>query len=166
MAREAACCVGVQSWEEPAPPFEPEGEIAKKHRGVCVRCHADIEAERTKLQDEGGDVVPLRSFRNRMDPYWNFPRKQFEELFRSMTVPESMLVALDWMQVNVCTVRRTRMDVFKKNVISFPQDTAKFFAMMGAMKQFRVQDRVHSNRPPGSDPLNVNRAPMLWNDAV
>jgi hypothetical protein len=65
----------------------------------------------------------------------------------------------------VCTVRKTRMDIFKKNVISFPQDTAKFFATMGAMKQFRVQDRVHSNRPPGSDPLNVNRAPMLWSDA-
>ena len=111
----AACDVAVHCWEEPPPLLEVpgEGSIAQKYRGLCVRCHVDIEAERRKLDDEGGDVVPLRSFRNRADPYWNFPRKQFESLFKSMTVPESMLVALDWMQVNVCTVRKTRMDIFE-----------------------------------------------------
>ena len=33
------------------------------------------------------------------------------------------------------------------------------------MKQFRVNDRVHSNRPPGTDPSNVNRPVLLWSTA-
>ena len=57
------------------------------------------------------------------------------------------------------------MHVFRKNTISFPQDTVIFFARMGAMKQFRVDDRINSTRGPADDALNPDRPVKLWSDA-
>ena len=61
---------------------------------------------------------------NHMDPVWSFPHLELQALFDSATVVEAMLVALDHMQVTYVTVKGSGLQKFKKNVISFPQDTA------------------------------------------
>jgi len=59
-----------------------------------------------------------------------------------------MLLALEHLQVSYVTIERTRLHKFRKNIISFPQDIGSFFARMGALRQYRVGDRVNSNRGP------------------
>ena len=162
----AQCCVEVESWTE-LPPFEDESDgIAKRYTGTCVSCHKDMAAQIGKETSTGEAIVPVpkRSFLNTMDPGWNFP-SQLAWLFRQATVTEACLVALDFMQVNFCTVRKTMMHMFRKNTISFPQETGSFFARMGALKQFRVGDRVNSVRGPGSDARDPERPARLWKDA-
>jgi len=159
----AHCNLEVASWVE-VPPF-PEGDdgVAKKYSGICLCCQNDMDAQATKRSPDGEEVVPIpkRSFLNAMDPCWNFPR-QLQWLFQQATVTESCLVALDFMQVNFCTVRRTMMHMFKTNTISFPQETGSFFARMGVMKQFRPGDRVNSIRGPGDESGNASRFPKVW----
>ena len=160
------CNVEVASWTE-MPPFRDEEDgIAKRYTGTCLCCSKDMELQtrRTNLDGEGAVMVPKRSYMNAMDPCWNFPR-QLEWLFRQATVTEACLVALDFMQVSFCTVRRTMLHMFKRSTISFPQDTGSFFARMGAMKQFRVDARVNSTRGPGPDARDADRPSRLWADA-
>jgi hypothetical protein len=162
------CNMEVASWTE-LPPFEEDAEtgIARRCTGTCLACHKDIEAQSRRQQDGGQEdsvPVPRRSYLNVMDPLWNFP-KQFAWLFRQATVTESCLVALDFMQVYFCTVRKTMMHVFKKNTISFPQDIGNFFGRMGAMKQFRVGARVNSTRGPGPNAADPDRSSRVWTEA-
>ena len=86
-----------------------------------------------------------------MDPCWRFPCEEVGEFFEQAAVTESMLVALEHMQVNWVTVGKSRLDKFFKNVISFPQESARFLARMGALRSYRVGDRVNSVRGPGED---------------
>ena len=55
------------------------------------------------------------------------------------------------------TIKRTRLHKFHKNVISFLQEIGSFFGRMEALKQFRVGDRVNSNRGPPRDGEDVER---------
>ena len=64
---------------------------------------------------------------------------------------ESMLVALEHMQVNFVTVSRTGLRKFRKNTISFPQHFASFAQRHGLMKRYAPPDRVNSVRGPGRD---------------
>ena len=136
--------------------------MAQVATGRCQRCHMNIQAQ---LESNGGDtamVIPAFSYLNNMDPCWKFPLDELGDLFRNCTLTESMLVALDHFQVHFVTIQRTRLHKFKKNVISFPQDSIPFFARMGALRQYRVGDRVNSNRGPalpGED--ESSRGPRL-----
>ena len=161
----APCNLEVAEWTEVPPLSEASCCIAKAYTGTCLACRKDMEAQRGMLGPDGveAEPVPRRSYLNNMDPNWNFPRC-LEWLFRQATVTEACLVALDFMQVNFCTVRRTMMHVFKKNTISFPQDSPAFFTRMEALKQFRVDDRVNSRRGPGGDAGNPDRPEKTWRE--
>ena len=52
-----------------------------------------------------------------MDPCFRFPFDDLKDLFDSATMVESMLVALEHMQVNFVTVSRTGLRKFRKNTI-------------------------------------------------
>ena len=109
------------------------------------------------------DVVALRGYVNRMDPCYRFPRHDLADLFASATVTESRFVALDHMQVDFVTVRKTRLRKFRKNIISFPQNVSSFARRKGMLNGFRVGDRVNSVRGPGRDP---ERPPVRAADAA
>ena len=105
---------------------------------------------------EGQLVVAKRSFMNLMDPLYRFNFKNgVWELFKSATVLESMLVALEHMQVYFVT-GRARMGKFHKNVISFAQDIPGFASRLGLLQGYRAGDRVDSVRGSGDD---VGREP-------
>jgi hypothetical protein len=108
------------------------------------------------------DVVSMRGWQNRMDPCWRFPHEEFADIFAQATVTEAMFIALEHMQVDYVTVRTSRLDKFRKNVISFPQDTWSFVEREGMLRHYKVNDRVNSIRGPGSDP---DRAPVMGRDA-
>ena len=69
---------------------------------------------------------------NRMDPLMGYPddvalRKHLHYYFKNATMLESMLVALHHMQVDTCHFQRRRggepgLPLFRKNIISFPQE--------------------------------------------
>ena len=150
----ATCDVAVAMWHDlPRPPLEAQSPLAEQCTGICRRCWQDELVQRKNLPEDAdeGQIVPLRSHKNRMDPCWCFPRDQLEHLFRQATTTEAMLVALEHMQVSFVTATTTRLHKFRKNVISFPQDSAEFFRAMCALRQYRVADRVNSNRGPGED---------------
>ena len=102
-----ACSVEVASWDPATLPSFPEGEeecvIAEQCRGVCLWCQKDLDQQKK----EGLEPVPRRSYLNDMDPCWNFPHEELGDLFRSMTVTEARFVALEHMQIDFVTVRRT-----------------------------------------------------------
>ena len=128
-----ACSVEVERWND-VPPLRPVGEqlLAGSFDGTCRSCHLDmVEQQRLVAmaaveeladglgQAEPGGMVLKRSERNWMDPCWQFPYQECAQLFEQATVTESMLVALEHMQVNYVTVGRSRLDKFCKNVIFF-----------------------------------------------
>ena len=80
-------------------------------------------------------------------------------MFASATVTESMLIALEHMQVSFVTVAKTGLERFKKNTISFPQDTVRFAVRMEMLgpEEYRVGDRVNSRRGPGRDASRAER---------
>ena len=49
-------------------------------------------------------MIPKRSFLNNMDPCIGCPWDDLKALFAEATLPEAMLVALDHMQVFVCSI--------------------------------------------------------------
>ena len=154
----AACSIEVHSWEE-APPFVETDFIAGTHRGVCACCQHDMDKN---LDDQGGDpgtavIVPRKSADNNMDPCFRFPVDDLKELFEQATVVEAMLVSLDHMQVNFVTIRKTGLQKFRRNVISFPQDIATFAARHGMIKEYILGDRVTSRRGPYGDLSDTNR---------
>jgi len=149
-----ACSVEVASWERETLPSFPESEdqgvIAEQCRGVCLWCQRDMDQQ----QKEGAEqVVPRRSYLNHMDPCWKFPHEELGDLFASATVTEAMLIALEHMQVSFVTMRKTGLERFRKNTISFPQDIVRFAVRMEMLgpEEYRVGDRVNSRRGPGLD---------------
>jgi len=148
----AACSVEVYSWDA-LPPLEAPDGVAEYCSGTCLRCQKDMD-DQLKLQEcdqERAVIVPRRSEENHMDPCFRFPFDELKELFDGATLVESMLVALEHMQVNFVTVSRTGLRKFRRNTISFPQDVPLFAARQGMMKQYRPGDRVNSVRGPGRD---------------
>jgi len=148
----AACTVEVHRWDE-LPPLEAPDGVATCCAGICVRCQKDMD---DCLKDQGGDpetavIVALRSEDNHMDPCFRFPIDDLRDLFEGATLVESMLVALEHMQVNFVTVSWSGLRKFRRNTISFPQDIGTFAARHGMMKQYRPGDRVNSSLGPGRD---------------
>ena len=93
-----------------------------------------------------------------MDPVWNFPHEELASLFQAATLTESMFVALEHMQVNFVTAsKRTRLNKFRKNVISFAQDTPAFAQRVGLMCRYEPGDRVNTRRGPGGSPGTVGK---------
>jgi len=190
----APCDVRVASWDEPPALFHPYSlEVASaqtgqgaseqkraqplprpvqavRHTGRCLRCQKDIDRQ---LQQNGGDeasVVPRFSYMNNMDPCWKFPHEELRDLFMQCTLTEAMLLALEHLQVSFVTIERTRLHKFRKNVISFPQESGSFFARMGALRQYRIDERVNSIRGPPSteadDDEALLRSPRLAKHAT
>ena len=150
------CCVDVATWDSVPPLKESEEEllVAREYTGLCVNCHRDIRQELEKVRKtdpaaEETSVIPLRGWQNRMDPCYRFPWHDLADLFASATVTESRFVSLEHMQVDFVTVRKTRLDIFRKNIISFPQSLQRFARRM--LRHYRVGDRVNSVRGPGAD---------------
>ena len=155
----ALCNIEVDSWEE-LPPFEEDpavGGVAQVYRGTCRGCAVDMRRQREMPPEgvaaEAVRVIPKRSAYNFMDPIFTFPRDELQGLFDQASLVEEMLVALEHMQVNMVTVkgRGTGLARFKKNVISFVQDTLGFAQRHSMLREFRVHDRVNSTRGPGAE---------------
>ena len=156
----ATCNVEVSNWDE-LPPKEPMDGVAQCCTGRCLRCQKDMDGQ---LRDLGGDaergqIVPLRSAENHMDPCFRFPWDDLKQLFDGASVVEAMLVALDHMQVNFVTVSSTGLRKFRRNTLSFPQDVPSFAERLQLMKNYRVGDRVNSVRGlgMGAEPRNPDR---------
>ena len=161
----APCCVDVATWDEVPPFTESEEEllVAREYTGCCLGCYRDVRRELERLRKidstaQESDVIPLRGWQNRMDPCFRFPHEELGDLFRSLTVTEARFVALEHMQIDFVTVRKTGLTKFRKNMISFPQSPGKLFHRLGMLKHFRVGDRVNSTRGPGDD---LDRPPRL-----
>ena len=103
--------------------------MASFHTGVCQQCRRDLE----QVQDH--DIlrgVAKLSAANRMDPLMGFPddvrlRRHIQHIFDNATMLEVMLVSLQHMQVDTCHFYRRRggtpgLPLFRKNIISFPQE--------------------------------------------
>ena len=119
----ALCNIEVAKWNElPAlEASESELVVAAECSGVCRRCHLDMEKQLSECEG-AEDVLPLFSYIDVMDPVWKFPHQELAELFQSLSLTDSMLVALDHMSVTFVTVAKTRLTKFRKNPISFPQE--------------------------------------------
>ena len=147
-------------WDRLPPLDAPEEDLllAEEHRGVCLRCHVDVQGQRKLLGDSHGEeaVVPKFSYLNHMDLVFNFPHEELASLFAQATLTESMFLALEHMQVSFVTVQRTRLTKFRKNVISFPQDVASFVERVGLLCRYERGDRVNSTRGPGDDPARYH----------
>ena len=131
-------------------------------------CDVDIQKQFLAQGGVEGSVVPKRSFLNHMDPLHNFPiggaGSDLKELFASATVFESMVVALEHMQIHYATAKSELMK-YHTNVISFAQDVAGFAGRVGVapgQSEYRAGDRVNSVRGPGR---RVDRMPKWVGDA-
>ena len=120
------CDVEAHEWYD--MPGEERTRHATLHRGMCRRCHKSLEKVANKPLLQG---VATFSARNNFDPLFGIDigaaYKEWMYLSLNATVVESMLVALDHMQVSVCYLRNARrfgrgIPAFHKNIISFPQD--------------------------------------------
>ena len=100
--------------------------------GLCRRC--DVQLAQEFVRQEGGArgaVLAKFGARNHMDPVWKFPHEELASLFQAASLTESMFVALEHMQVSFVTAQKTRLTKFRKNVISFAQDTPSFVHRVG-----------------------------------
>ena len=80
------------------------------------------------------------------------PAILLKSLFDNATLVESMLVALEHMQVSFVTLAwSTGLRKFRRNTISFPQDIAAFARRHGMMRRYQVGSRVNSARGPYGD---------------
>ena len=145
----AACSIEVASWDE-LPDLEPEDGVAQRCFGTCLRCRRDMDA--MALEKGCEDVIPRFGHLNHMDPCFRFPFDDLKSLFDSATLVESMLVALEHMQVSFVTLAwSTGLRKFRRNTISFPQDIAAFARRHGMMRRYQVGSRVNSSRGPYGD---------------
>ena len=103
--------------------------MASFHTGVCQHCHRDLQQVEDHELLRG---VAKLSAANRMDPLMGFPddvrlRRHIQHIFDNATMLEVMLVSLQDMQVDTCHFYRRRggtpgLPLFRKNIISFPQE--------------------------------------------
>jgi len=148
------CSIEVAHWDrlpkKPSHETEEDLLVAKLYEGVCLGCQVDIDQQ---IKLGVCPIVPRRSHLNVMDPCWKFPHEELADLFSYATLVESMFVALEHMQVTLCQVRKTGLEKFKRNSISFPQDLAGFLARTGMLRveEYRPHDRVNSRCGPGTD---------------
>ena len=150
------CSNSVAIWDE-----VPEGNaiLAARCSGLCQDCADDL----AKVQNDSTlNGVVCFGRRNAQDPLAGFPAMdevaslsmQVQELFRSASVLESMLVALNHMQVSVCTFAsakdtRTGLPRFRKNIISFPQHVSDLQQHMSFLASVAVHDIVNVDTARG-----------------
>ena len=119
--------------------------MAELHTGECLRCSVLMREEYVK--NEGGArgaLVAKFSERNHMDPVWMFPHEELASLFRAASLTEAMFVAVEHMQVFFVTAQKTRLTKFRKNVISFAQDTPSFVQRVGLFRLYVYGFRLSS----------------------
>ena len=143
-------------WNAVDEKFEEQGRILSpeftSNFRVLFLCKISFVSILVGGSFQGGTAPDQHSwccFRNCMDPCWNFPREEYAALFASLTFTEAVLVALDWMQVNVCFCRSTCQHKFMGNAICFEESRANFFETMRAMRQYRALDGMNSSRHLG-----------------
>ena len=100
--------------------------------------------------------MPLRGFRNHMDPLYLFPYEKCWHLFSQANEVEAMLLSLEHMVVHMITVS-CGFTKFRKNTIAFEQDLPSFAQRHGLLDHFRVGDWVNSVRGPGENPNRPER---------
>ena len=90
--------------------------------------------------------------------------REINHIFNHATVVEEMLIALNHMQVSVCTVGRARTGVsmFRKNIISFPQELNELKHMEAFLSNATRGDIVNVRLSlTSTEPLTVHRARVL-----
>ena len=96
--------VAKDDWETKPP--EQRSRHATLHRGTCLRCRKSME----KMKDKQPHLQDVATFsaRNNFDPLFGLDTgaayREWLYLSQHATVVESMLVALNHMQVSVCNI--------------------------------------------------------------
>ena len=123
-----------------------------------------------KMKDKQPHLQDVATFsaRNNFDPLFGLDTgaayREWLYLSHHATVVESMLVALNHMQVSVCYLRSRNtlskgIPGFKKNIISFPQDItdlknlSHFFSALSANDVVNVRVPCQSDMTEGSTTL-------------
>ena len=148
---------------------------ATLHRGQCLRCHKSLEKVANKPLLDG---VATFSARNNWDPLFGLDvgaaYREWLYLSQNATVVESMLIALNHMQVSVCylwsrgSLSKGHRGIpgFKKNIISVPQDVADlknlqhFFSSLGENDVVNVRVRA-SDADDEEAPSTLRRARVI-----
>ena len=131
--------------------------LAARHTGLCAKCAVETEKNQHK---EGLAGVLRFGERNGQHPLAGFPATdestlaamQVQDLFRQASVLESMLAALNHMQVSVCTFTsagksRTGLPRFRKNIISFPQHMSDLQQHFSFLAGVAINDIVNVTLP-------------------
>ena len=128
--------------------------MATLHTGMCQRCATDLkEVEDDDFLSGIAKYSPV----NHMDPLFGLtghPRlfKKWLYLLNTMTITESMLVALAHMQVSYCYFRGRRqsagMPFFHKNIICFPQELAQLRELLNFFINLKIKDTVNVHWQP------------------
>ena len=145
-----SCSDEVSIWDG-IPSLEFGEGLASHHVGTCIPCQKDQDAQASQQADVEGEVriVAKRSSLNHMDPWFRFPYDELEELFDGATMTESILLALQQMQIHFVTCSSSGLRKFHGNVISYPRDLRAFVARHGLGRGYLPNERVNSNRGPG-----------------
>ena len=141
-------------------------KYATLHTGTCQRCAQDMHKIST---DDLLPDVPLWSEKNSMNLLHGLEEdtpetREMHHIFNHATVVEEMLIALNHMQVSVCTVGRARTGVsmFRKNIISFPQELNELKHMEAFLSNITRGDIVNVRLSLSStDPCLVHRARVV-----
>ena len=93
-------------------------------------------------------------------------RKTLNYYFQHATVVEAMVVALQHMQISVCTMRgfsgKSGLSCFRKNIICFPQELLELQQLQELMSNLSPNDAVDvAIKEPGADTPVLRRARIL-----
>ena len=148
------CPTAVASWNLAPGPAQT---LAARHSGLCAECAAETPKN---LHKEGLAGVLRFGERNGQHPLAGFPatdestlsQMRVQDLFRQASVLEAMLVALNHMQVSVCTFTsagksRTGLPRFRKNIISFPQHVSDLQQHISFLEGVAINDIVNVTLP-------------------
>ena len=112
--------------------------------------------------------VATFSARNNWDPLFGLDDgaayKEWLYLSKNATVPETMLVALCHMQVNVCLLRHYQgggagISGFRTNIIAFPQEALELKSLRHFWSSLQVHDVVNIRLP--EDTSNATKARVV-----
>ena len=131
------CSNSVHTWDSlPGPP----ALLAPVLTGVCQNC-----ADSLKKVEEDATLrgVAVFSARNAQLPLYNFPstsridllNMEVRALFAQASIVESMLVALNHMQVNVCTFEKSRGFPHERILFRFRRDCPNYSNTSASSRQ-------------------------------
>ena len=150
------CPISVGCWDQ--EEVELNYKLAPTCQGLCSECHHDLSFSKSK---DGDGLPPRFGSQNRQDPLCGFPRDEMTsaqlalgELYRQATLVESMLVALNHIQVSVSEFSPYGRAVsrFHKNVICFPQRLADLRSHSIFTCRLKINDIVQLT--PGSKSMD------------